>query len=417
MLSRFIVLAIFLLTTPTLAATWEYVALSGINTTCLETDPVHERIFVGTIAGLFIHDLQTGDWIDRHEAGWIGRHVHSLDWHPDLPSRIIAGRENAWFKGYVDYTDNLGESWTIAYNSDGGGVTDLAHDDLFYYACTWSDISPGEFLRSADGGESWTLITGTGHYVMTSIAISHEGTLYLGGDAPLTCSFDLGLTWVPAAGDLPPGYGIYCLDIPPPGEAMPEVDLFASIDLGLYHTFDTVIWTQVLPDACRNIASYPVHGGPIAAVTFDGRVMVSRNGGQDWIDETGDLPGIPLDVTFTTYNRALWVNTVEDGVFRVEQIVTGVEPPPVPLGDLTLDAWPNPFNPLTHLEYRLPADGRVVVSVFDLSGRKVDTLLDGVQAAGPHTLAWDATALPSGVYLVRLIHGNESRNVRAVLVK
>jgi hypothetical protein len=111
------------------------------------------------------------------------------------------------------------------------------------------------------------------------------------------------------------------------------------------------------------------------------------------------------------------VNTVEDGVFRVEEIVTGTGSPPLPSADLTLSARPNPFNPVTHLDYQLPATGHVVIAAFDASGRKVATLLDGEQAAGMHTLTWDASGLPSGLFLIRLTQGSESRAVRTVLLK
>ncbi|MCX7022195.1 MAG: T9SS type A sorting domain-containing protein, partial [bacterium] len=52
--------------------------------------------------------------------------------------------------------------------------------------------------------------------------------------------------------------------------------------------------------------------------------------------------------------------------------------------------------------YSLPADGRVVLSVYDLSGRRVATLVDSELTAGRHEATWNCGEVPSGVYLYRL---------------
>jgi hypothetical protein len=83
---------------------------------------------------------------------------------------------------------------------------------------------------------------------------------------------------------------------------------------------------------------------------------------------------------------------------------------------------PNPFNPATTIRYALPRDVDVNLRIFDLRGRLVRTLVDGVQPAGEHTVLWDgrtaagATAA-SGVYLYRLRAGDEVRQRRMTLVR
>ena len=70
--------------------------------------------------------------------------------------------------------------------------------------------------------------------------------------------------------------------------------------------------------------------------------------------------------------------------------------------------YPNPFNPTTTIAYRLAEDGSVELAVFDVSGRRVSTLVAGRRGSGEvHRVVWDGRAdagvgLPSGVYLLRL---------------
>jgi hypothetical protein len=64
--------------------------------------------------------------------------------------------------------------------------------------------------------------------------------------------------------------------------------------------------------------------------------------------------------------------------------------------------YPNPFNPSTTIRFELSAAGRVKLRIFDLLGRQVTLLVDGVQTGGPHEVTWNAERLASGIYFCRL---------------
>jgi len=64
--------------------------------------------------------------------------------------------------------------------------------------------------------------------------------------------------------------------------------------------------------------------------------------------------------------------------------------------------YPNPFNPTTAISYRLLAVSDVKLSVFDLLGREVALLVQEQKEAGYYSVQWNASALPSGIYLYRL---------------
>ncbi len=69
-------------------------------------------------------------------------------------------------------------------------------------------------------------------------------------------------------------------------------------------------------------------------------------------------------------------------------------------------AYPNPFRGQTTLTLDVPTATRLRVAVYDVLGREVAVLLDGAVEAGPHTAVLDATAVPSGRYLVRATAGD-----------
>ncbi|MCH2450213.1 MAG: T9SS type A sorting domain-containing protein [Gracilimonas sp.] len=73
-----------------------------------------------------------------------------------------------------------------------------------------------------------------------------------------------------------------------------------------------------------------------------------------------------------------------------------------------LSNYPNPFNPSTTISYRLPAQMNIVVSIYNILGHKVATLVEGPQNAGQHELLWDASNMASGLYFYRIVAKGEN---------
>jgi len=80
-------------------------------------------------------------------------------------------------------------------------------------------------------------------------------------------------------------------------------------------------------------------------------------------------------------------------------------------------AYPNPFNPTTVISYTLDVANHVTLSVYDVSGREVATLVDGYRSVGAHEVSFDASHLSSGVYIYRLTSGAQTLSGKMVLMK
>jgi hypothetical protein len=79
--------------------------------------------------------------------------------------------------------------------------------------------------------------------------------------------------------------------------------------------------------------------------------------------------------------------------------------------------YPNPFNPTTTINYQLPIASKVKVAVYDLLGREVMVVVNGITEPGTHTLTIDASALSSGTYIYRLTAGDHIESRRMVVLK
>ena len=79
--------------------------------------------------------------------------------------------------------------------------------------------------------------------------------------------------------------------------------------------------------------------------------------------------------------------------------------------------YPNPFNPTTHIRFNIPETANAKLTVFNVMGEEVATLVNGVMQAGGHTVSWNAASMPTGVYFYQLESGNFSQTKKLLLVK
>jgi uncharacterized delta-60 repeat protein len=79
--------------------------------------------------------------------------------------------------------------------------------------------------------------------------------------------------------------------------------------------------------------------------------------------------------------------------------------------------YPNPFNPVTRISYDLPSPSMVNLEIFDLLGRKVASLTNGIQPAGTYSIIFDGSAFPSGLYFYRLQASNFIQTQKMILLK
>ncbi len=411
---------------PAAAYDWDYLGMSGVSTTCIEADWEHGRILVGTAEGFWIYDVDTEVWTERDDEGWIGRTVHAIQSDPVDPQRIITGRENAFFKGYLEVSTDGGVTGQVVHMSQGGAFVGLSYGMAGHFACGISDITPGELLYSDDSGATWTPLTGHGHTAMTDVAATEFQTLSVAGDDQVWVTYDLGATWVDAS----PGLGnglVQCLTSFFSGGDIINEPLLAGDAEGLWvneNPFNQDWYHALADDSVVNatvmwsVAPWPIgRDNHYVAITADGRVLVSEQlwpGG--WVDETGTLPSPAVDIAFLYETGDLYVCTADGGVYNFDPDIASSVEVPVAAGP-ALEVWPNPFNPRATLHWSLPRGSTGRLAVYDVAGRLVTVVEEGFFAAGDHTRTWNATSQASGVYVARLETDQGTVAVRLSLVR
>ena len=117
----------------------------------------------------------------------------------------------------------------------------------------------------------------------------------------------------------------------------------------------------------------------------------------------------------TVYRHPLTVDDV--GPNALETVSVSPEVHFLPETFQLLNAYPNPFNPSTTLEYSLSQTTNVQLSIYNILGQQIESLIDGQQEAGVHSIQWEARSHPAGIYLAILNNGYELKTIKMVLIK
>jgi photosystem II stability/assembly factor-like uncharacterized protein len=326
-----------------------------------------------------------------------------------------------------------GDSGTIIHTSDSGvswgeqetQVTSLLHHIQFVSPLRgFATGEQGTALETFDGGITWQIILEDTGIVSNLFHWNDEvvGTRWITNGIYSLQSFtgDAGMTWSPP---IVVGFyvndiwgtrsldGIFYWDVGKRGNALWIIDDGISSTAYLGQTEDTLDLNAVTLERGVN----PLK---LWAVGQQGWIINSIDSGLIWQSTSSGISSDLNDVYFT-FNIRGWAVGDSGIVLRYDQ--------PTDLENLKyyqdrisiqiLDPYPNPFNPKTTIEFYVPIEEKVLIEVFDLLGQKVKTLLNEVKEKGNHTVSFDATGLPSGIYIYRLSAGRNSVTKKMVLSK
>ena len=357
-------------------------------------------------------------------------------------------------------------NWTAAFGGDGGEVCfNIANPNLML-----GETQNNGVQRSPNGGASWqgatSGLTGSGAWV--GPLISHptlEGVFYTARQQVFRTSTG-GISWTAISSGTSGTIREMAISRSNPGImfATSGSVVYRSTDAGV--TFTNV--TSGLPN--RTITSVYVHpdSSNVAVLTYSGfgagKVYKTTNGAASWVNISGNLPDSPVNDVLIFYpgiSTSIYYAAMDVGVFFTNNYGTtwteladglpntvamhldyhqasnklrigthgrGVWQTDAALGLVNFNNevpasyslqqnYPNPFNPVTTIKYDVVKDGLVKLSVFDVLGKELKSIINQVQAAGKYTVQFDASQLTSGVYFYKLETGGFTETKKMMLVK
>ncbi len=289
--------------------------------------------------------------------------------HDDGARRLFMGSTEGLF-----YSDDLGESWALCGgrlppNIDCGGLDVSPVDPNLVYIGDYSD--PCKLYKSTDGGEIWerliNLPRGEAINEIVCDPISPDIVyINVGWNAGLFKSTDGGRSWECINNNLPRG-DYFCVS----GLAINRLNhdnvFVSSYNRGIFQSHDGgQIWEDFNEGLCATASVRQTLIDPIDT----GRVFLATQNSVWSITRT--LVGIDYDL----------------------DIIKPVA--------FSASSYPNPFNPSTTIEYSLPEQAFVTVDIYDLLGRKVETLVAEDQIAGTYRVIWEAKERASGLYYYKI---------------
>jgi len=160
----------------------------------------------------------------------------------------------------------------------------------------------------------------------------------------------------------------------------------------------------------------------------DNFLFISNQPDGLFVCDISDLYNPQTVATYDTPGRTLDFDVLENYVYIADEFSlvilyfdkqTGIfySHNTIPYHFSLLQNHPNPFNASTTIEFTLPKAAHVEISVYNILGQKVATLLDGQKTAGRHLITWNPENEPSGLYFARLKSGVECRAIKMLLLK
>ncbi len=287
---------------------------------------------------------------------------------------VIIGENFSGSNGDIYKSTNGGQNWVNVYFDAYKGIYCIKFvNALTGFACGTS------FLRTNDGGNTWNEIVIPFTFYKYSLCFLNENTGYIAGVNTIAKTTNGGYNW--------------------------------SVQLSN-------------PNAYLHSISF-VNANTGMSVGNNGMILRTTNGGVNWLDISrpvfdylGGIQMLNADTVFcagwvydSTY-RSLFLKSYSGGFTDINTI--SVE---IPSKYLLSQNYPNPFNQTSIFKFQCSMKGHVNVSVYDVTGREVRTLVNETLQPGTYEVRFDGSELNSGVYFVRMTAGDFSETRKTVLLK
>jgi len=369
------------------------------------------NLIAGTVSGICISSNNGITWVN---VAYSGLNVYST---AALDNKVFAGNTSG--TGDLYFSSNNGNNWP-ALPQNSLGINFLAINQSYLFCGARSDNTG--FYRSTNDGVNWVSMFPC--YV-TYTMIAKDQTLFISYRSNtlnklVSRSTDNGDNWTVANSGLGTSQ-IVCFGFS--DSCIFSGDYNGSV---YYSTNNGTNW----------ILTSSNHGSPNCIASLGHSVLVGTNAGvylttdngTTWIQKNEGINFTPSMVTtLFIANNFIYAGLGLGGTAPVyrrpcSDFITEINNTgnPIPTAFYLSENYPNPFNPVTKINFDLPKDGNVKLVIYDILGRELKTLVNEYKHAGSYSVEFDGSQNESGIYFYK-IQVNGSKNFIAskkmVLVK
>jgi len=275
--------------------------------------------------------------------------------------------------GLISKTTNSGSNWAVVF-----GFYDinkrLNSIQMIDALNGWCVGDSGVIVRTTNGGTNWASVTSSTQRYLSCVKFLDLNTGYISGDTGLILkTSNSGSTW-------------------------------STLSSGTTQDLGSIAFTN------QNTGF--IVGG-------NGLILHTTSAGSSWfVDPSGvtdflhSVKFIGPDTGYIVGDNGRILRTTTGGVIGIKP-VSNIVPK-----EFSLEQnYPNPFNPTTKFKFQIAKSSYAKVSVYDVLGREVETLVSQQLNPGTYEMKLDASNLPSGVYFYRLIAGDFAQTKKMALIK
>ena len=154
--------------------------------------------------------------------------------------------------------------------------------------------------------------------------------------------------------------------------------------------------------------------GSVGGVQFSGGELISEVNSDD-IVQSNNGTTIIYNLNGNLNTDLFEFSTLPNNIIVASQ--DGRELDVEIVSEFSVSAFPNPFNPVTSIEFSIPEDRNVAISIYDIQGREIAQLSNQYYSAGLHKVLWNAEDYSSGLYFARIVSGAYVNTQRLILSK
>ncbi|MBP7462513.1 MAG: T9SS type A sorting domain-containing protein [Candidatus Delongbacteria bacterium] len=342
-----------------------------------------------------------------------GKNWIQIDYPNPIPlyDLFFINADTGWIVGGDGFTDSSDKLAGILYTEDGGSnwiwqyqisrphsyqienfrsivfMDSLNGYAMYFYG--FDNSAPSTILQTHDGGYHWEELIVL-NMIVDQIQLAPPDTMIAAGWM-FYRSDDGGINW------------FYKREM-----TFDDQDVYTINDLEAISGKDIIILADT--------------GG----VSFHGDLLFYTDSyGQWWKDIGSDFINTELVAIEMVGDSTLWAVGTGGRIFKGIKIKTGLAESPDAMSDsdaITAIVAPNPFSGDTQIRFHLPVNGPVSVTVYNSQGQSCRQIFQGSMIAGDHTLVWhgrdrSGTALPSGLYFIKIENQSASCVVKSILIK